>query len=50
MLTAEDRLKGLETVVLKDDAAARAVELPYPSIDYDEMIKLIFDSDKVICW
>ncbi len=50
VLTAEDRLKGLETVVLKDDAAARAVELPYPSIDYDEMIKLIFDSDKVICW
>lgn len=50
VLTAEDSLKGLRVMVLKDDAAARAVELPYPSVDYNGMLKLIFDSDKVICW
>ncbi|MEE9200091.1 MAG: DsrH/TusB family sulfur metabolism protein [Candidatus Brocadiales bacterium] len=56
VLTGEDRLGGLSAtvtvtiMVLKDDAAARAVESPYPSIDYDGMLKLVFDSDKVICW
>ena len=50
VLTTEDRLKGLRIMVLKDDAAARAVEPPYPSVDYDGMLKLIFDSDNVICW
>ncbi|MEE9514696.1 MAG: hypothetical protein V3V54_01575 [Candidatus Brocadiales bacterium] len=52
VLTGEDSLGGLSATVmtLKDDAAARAVESPYPSIDYDGMLKLVFDSDKVICW
>lgn len=54
VLTGEDCLGGLNATVtvmaLKDDAAARAVESPYPSIDYDGMLKLVFDSDKVICW
>ncbi|MFQ5956957.1 MAG: hypothetical protein ACE5KK_04220 [Candidatus Brocadiales bacterium] len=50
VLTEEDRLKGLGVMVLKDDAAARSVEPPYPSVDYDGMLKLVFDSDKVICW
>ncbi len=50
VLTAGDSLKGLRAMVLKDDAAARAVELPYPSVDYDGMLRLIFEADKVICW
>ncbi len=54
VLTGEDSLGGLSVTVtvmaLEDDAAARAVESPYPSIDYDGMLKLVFDSDKVICW
>ncbi|MFQ5862869.1 MAG: hypothetical protein ACE5IC_07075 [Candidatus Brocadiales bacterium] len=50
VLTTEDSLKGLRAVVLRDDAVARAVKPPYPSVDYAGMLKLIFDSDKVICW
>ncbi len=50
VLTAEDRLKGLRVTALKDDAAARAAEPPYPSVDYNGMLKLVFESDRVICW
>jgi hypothetical protein len=37
-------------MMLKDDAAARGVNPPYPTVDYNGMLELIFDSEKVICW
>ncbi len=56
VLGAEDTLRELgaganvSIIMLKDDAAARGVDSPYPSADYNRMLKLIFDSEKVICW
>ncbi len=58
VLSAEDTLRELgaggnvsvSIITLKDDAAARGVDSPYPSVDYNRMLKLIFDSEKVICW
>lgn len=50
VLTREDSLKGLKVLALKDDAEARGTKPTYPLVDYQEMLKLIFDSEKVICW
>jgi sulfur relay protein TusB/DsrH len=50
VLTREDSLEGLKVLALKDDAGARGIKPVFPLIDYQEMLKLIFDSDKVICW
>ncbi len=54
VLTTEDSLKelgaGVSVMMLKDDAAARGVNPPYPTVDYNGMLELIFDSEKVICW
>jgi sulfur relay protein TusB/DsrH len=56
VLTTEDSLKELgaganvSVIMLKDDAAARGVNPPYPTVDYNGMLELIFDSEKVICW
>ncbi len=54
VLSAEGSLKelgaGVSVIMLKDDAAARGVNPPYPTVDYNGMLELIFDSEKVICW
>ncbi|MCP4365937.1 MAG: hypothetical protein GY800_11655 [Planctomycetes bacterium] len=54
VLTTDDSLRelgaGVSVMILKDDAAARGVDSPYPSVDYNGMLKLIIDSEKVICW
>lgn len=42
--------KNLRVCALKSDVEARGIQSSYPLIDYQEMLRLIFDSEKVICW
>ncbi len=50
VLTQADALGGLEAFALKDDVEARGVTVSYPLVDYQGMLRLIFESDKVITW
>jgi sulfur relay protein TusB/DsrH len=54
VLATEDSLRelgaGVSVMMLKDDAAARGVNPPYPTVDYNGMLELIFDSEKWRCW
>lgn len=34
----------------KADVAARGGKTTYPTIDYDEIVRLIFQADRVISW
>ncbi|HHT9119843.1 MAG TPA: DsrH/TusB family sulfur metabolism protein [Candidatus Hypogeohydataceae bacterium YC41] len=43
-------LGGMEVFALKDDVEARGVKASYPLLDYEGMLRLIFESDKVITW
>ncbi|HHT9152427.1 MAG TPA: DsrH/TusB family sulfur metabolism protein [Candidatus Hypogeohydataceae bacterium YC40] len=40
----------MEVFALKDDVEARGVKASYPLLDYEGMLRLIFESDKVITW
>lgn len=42
--------RALEVFALKDDVEARGINVPYPLLDYEGMLRLIFESDKVITW
>jgi sulfur relay protein TusB/DsrH len=33
-----------------DDVAARGVEIDVPLVEYDRIVEMIFESDKVITW
>ncbi|HLA37502.1 MAG TPA: DsrH/TusB family sulfur metabolism protein [Candidatus Brocadiales bacterium] len=55
VLTRAETLKGLEVFALKDDVEARGVGdvvrlRRMPLLDYNGMLELIFESDKVIAW
>ena len=52
VLTRAETLKGLETFALKDDVEARGVgaRCNVPLLDYEGMLGLVFESDKVITW
>jgi hypothetical protein len=38
------------TFVLASDATARGVDTPYPLIDDDRLVDLIWDADSVVVW
>jgi sulfur relay protein TusB/DsrH len=52
VLTGTDALKGLEAFALREDVEARGVgaRCNVPLRDYDGMLELIFESDKIITW
>ena len=39
---------GVPTYVLGDDARARNVESPFPSVSYREMLEMIFSADRIV--
>ncbi len=50
VLTETSETKGLEVFALKDDVEARGTRVSYPLVDYNGMLKMIFESDRVITW
>jgi len=42
--------KGVKTVACKADVLARGIHSPWELLDYEDMVELIFQCDRVICW
>ena len=41
---------GPEVMACADDTLARSAEGRYPTVDYDEIVKMISNADRVIVW
>ncbi len=41
---------GVRACACAADVAARGVPSPAETVDYESIVRLIFDHDKVICW
>ena len=50
VLTDKVQLNGSKAFACKDDVLARGVEMPCQLVDYQEIVNLIFDNEKVISW
>ncbi len=50
VLTESECKKDFKVFVCKDDLKARGVSTLSDTLDYNQMLKLIADCDKVICW
>jgi sulfur relay protein TusB/DsrH len=42
--------EGLTAYACKDDVEARGIEIPHPTLDYGEIVQLLFRYDSVITW
>lgn len=42
--------EGVSAYACKDDVEARGIGAPHPTLDYGEMVRLIFQYDSVITW
>ncbi len=42
--------EGVLAFACKDDVEARGIDVPYPAVDYREIVKLLFKYDSVITW
>lgn len=42
--------EGINAYACKDDVEARGVNVPYPTLDYREIVRLLVRYDSVITW
>jgi sulfur relay protein TusB/DsrH len=50
VLADKAQLNGLKVFACTDDVLARGIETQNRLIDYQEIVNLVFDSEKVISW
>lgn len=50
VLTGPDLTRDLKIFACDDDVKARNVDTLYETLDYPQILRLISDSGKVICW
>ncbi len=41
---------GIKTYACKNDAEARGIETGWDTLDYEEIVKKVLESDIVTCW
>lgn len=42
--------EGIDAYACKDDVEARGINVPYPTLDYREIVRLLVQFDSVITW
>ncbi len=47
---SKKELPDVKTIVLKDDMEARGIDTGHETTDYNRMIDLVFEYDRVITW
>ncbi len=50
VLIGPNLIKPFKVFACSDDVKARGINTPFNTLDYKQMLKLIADCDKTICW
>ncbi len=50
VLIGQDPINNFKVFACSDDVKARGINTPFDTLDYKQMLKLIADCDKAICW
>ena len=50
VLIEPNLIKNFKTFTCSDDVKARGINTPFRTLNYKQMLKLIADCDKAICW